>query len=49
MDKLKGKLEFRRITDKDETGDSIVFFLPQKKLVSKTLNFFSEKNIPIKN
>ena len=48
VDKLKGKLEFRKITDKDETGDSIVFFLPQKKLVSKTLNFFSEKNIPIK-
>lgn len=42
------KIEFRKITDKDETGDSIVFFLPKKQYVKKTLNFIAEKNIPIK-
>ena len=42
------KIEFRKITDKNETGDSIVFFLPHKKFVNKTLKFMDEKKIPIK-
>ena len=42
------KIQFRRITDKDETSDSIIFFLPKKQYVKKTLSFMSEKNIPIK-
>ena len=48
VDTAGDKIEFRKITDKNETADSIVFFLPHKKFVNKTLKFMDEKNIPIK-
>ena len=48
IEKLQNKVEFRRISDHKETGDTLAFFVPSKKIASKVVKGLRNNKVDIK-